>query len=135
MKQIPPQNKARTEMFPRHEPLPSPPDARHGLERVKTGHEINLNRDFHKTEPMQALWWCFQVCVELPTPKHDQIEKWFRSFAETGEFGSDVLYRAVLEHHQSRPVWQAGGGIGKAVSSRSKLAWWGNQVGRLRNDS
>ena len=55
MKQLPPQNKASTEAFPRHEPLPSPPDARHGLERVKTSHKTSLNRHSHKPQPMRPV--------------------------------------------------------------------------------
>ena len=55
MKQPPPQNKASTEAFPRHAPLPPPSDARHGLERVKTGHKISLNWHSHKLQPMRAV--------------------------------------------------------------------------------
>ena len=55
MKQPPPQNKARTEAFPRHEPLPCPPDAWHGLERVKTDHKTSLNWHSHKPQPMRAV--------------------------------------------------------------------------------
>ena len=52
---LPPQNKAGTEVFLRHEPLPSVPDAWHGPEHVKPGHETSLNQYFHKPEPMWAV--------------------------------------------------------------------------------
>jgi len=55
MKQAPPQDETRIEGFPRHGPLPSAPDGWHGLERVRTGHETNLNQRSHKPQPLRAV--------------------------------------------------------------------------------
>ncbi len=55
MEQIPPQNKGRAEKFLQHKVLPYAPDAWHGLEPVKAGHETSFNRHFHESEPMQVV--------------------------------------------------------------------------------
>lgn len=55
MEQIPPQDKARVDGLLQHEALLPAPDAGHGLERVKTGHEISLNRHFHKPKQLWAV--------------------------------------------------------------------------------
>ena len=55
MEQIPSQNKVRAEGFLRRKALPYAPDAWHGLERVKTGHESSFNQCFHKPHPIQVM--------------------------------------------------------------------------------
>ena len=55
MKQAPPQDEVRIEGFPRHEALLSAQDWWHGLERVKTRHETNLNQRSHKPQPLRVV--------------------------------------------------------------------------------
>lgn len=71
MKQAPSQNKARIEKSPRHAPLPSLPDARHGPERMKTDHKISPNQHSQKPKPVRA--------VERETDEH-----WGRSLTDSG---------------------------------------------------
>ena len=56
MEQILPfQDKDRVAGVLRHQALPFAPGVWHGPEHVKPGHDTNLNRYFHRPEPIRAM--------------------------------------------------------------------------------